>query len=62
MVGAGGVGRVGEVIEAMGGTEECRRLTQRRRLNVLPPLTPRIVIGRGGTTTQVPIQVRGPTH
>lgn len=57
---AGGVGRAGEVLAAMGGLEEFRRMTQWRISDVLPPLRHRI--GIGSVTTQVPVQIRVPSH
>lgn len=54
-LGAGRVGRAGEVLAVVGGTEEFRRLTQMRRSDVLPPPGPRIAIGMSGTMTLVPM-------
>ncbi|XP_057859678.2 cold shock protein 2-like [Cryptomeria japonica] len=62
VLGVGGVGRVGAMLAAVGGIEDDRRPAQRRRSNVLPPVTPQIGKSMGGTTTQVPIQIRVPTH
>lgn len=61
-IGAGGEGRVGEVLAAVGGDDEPRRPTQRRRTDVLPP--PALRIGRVGGVppAQVPLQVRVPSH
>lgn len=61
-IGAGGEGRVGEVIEVVGGIDDFRQPAQRRRSDILPPPAPRIGRGTGGTTTQVPLQIQIPTH
>ncbi|XP_059064840.1 uncharacterized protein LOC131856900 [Cryptomeria japonica] len=59
---AGGGWRAGEVIATVGGIDNLRQPTQRRRSDVLPPPVPRIGRGTRGTTTQVPLQIRIPTH
>lgn len=61
-IGAGGEGRMGEVLAIVGGTDEVIRPAQRRRTDVLPPPALRTGRVRGDALTQVPLQVRIPTH
>lgn len=48
-IGAGGEERVGEMIVVVGGHDDFRQPSQRRRSDVLPPPTPRTGRGIGGT-------------
>lgn len=61
-IGAGGEGRMGEVLAAVGGMDKVIRPAQRRRMDVLPPPAPRTGRVRGDTPTQVPLRVRIPPH